>query len=171
LRPRRTILTNAAGPCNRFLKQRGYRMTATVQIGFQKGIGVRKIQTKRKWGCVCRTLPDSEANQLRQEHWPVINADSYTGPIRGSGRSLRCTLGVQKASQGGARAWPRPWDRGAGDLHEIRRNRRASKGALGFRPPMALCSLETKSPRKTTATAGYCRDRARRGSEARQEGS
>ena len=28
-------------------------------------------------GWVCRTLPDSEVNQLRQEHWPVINALSY----------------------------------------------------------------------------------------------
>jgi hypothetical protein len=65
-----------AGPCKRFLKQSGYRVAPTVQIGFPKGIGVRKIQTKRKMGCVCRTLPDSEVNQLRQEHWPLINAIS-----------------------------------------------------------------------------------------------
>src|SRR5215467_2319773 len=43
------------------------------QIGYSQ---VRKIQTKRKWGCICRSLPDSEVNQLRQEHWPVINAMS-----------------------------------------------------------------------------------------------
>ena len=49
LRPRRSILHNAGGPCKRFRRQSGYRVAATVQIGFQKGIGVRKIQTKRKW--------------------------------------------------------------------------------------------------------------------------
>ena len=50
LRPRRTILHNAGGPCKRFRRQSGYRVAATVQIGFQNGIGVRKIQTKRNGG-------------------------------------------------------------------------------------------------------------------------
>jgi hypothetical protein len=37
LRPRRSILHNAGGPCKRFLKQSGYRVAPTVQIGFKKG--------------------------------------------------------------------------------------------------------------------------------------
>ena len=34
LRLFRSILHNAGGPCKRFLKQSGYRVAATVQIGF-----------------------------------------------------------------------------------------------------------------------------------------
>src|SRR5215467_2302561 len=73
LRPRRSILHNVGGPCKRFPR---LPSGADRPDWLQKGIGVRKIQTKRKMGCVCRTLPDSEVNQLRQEHWPVINAMS-----------------------------------------------------------------------------------------------
>src|SRR5262249_7475121 len=36
--------------------------------------------------CICRTLPDSEVNQLRQEHWPVINAVREKWPIPVNGR-------------------------------------------------------------------------------------
>jgi hypothetical protein len=37
LRLLRSILHNAGGPCKRFLKQSGYRVAATVKIGFKRG--------------------------------------------------------------------------------------------------------------------------------------
>jgi len=36
-RPRKAILHNAGGHCKRFLKQSGYRVAATLQIGFRRG--------------------------------------------------------------------------------------------------------------------------------------
>jgi len=49
LRPRRTILHNAGGPCKRFRRQSGYRVAATVQIGFQKGDRSKEDSNERKW--------------------------------------------------------------------------------------------------------------------------
>jgi hypothetical protein len=48
LRPRRSILHNAGGPGKRFLKQSGYRVAPTVQIGFKRGSEVKEDSNEKK---------------------------------------------------------------------------------------------------------------------------
>src|SRR5215469_1693806 len=69
----RSFCTMLAGPARGFLSEVVTESERPSRLR-SKGVGVRKIQTKRRMGCVCPTLRDSEVNRLRQKFWPVIVA-------------------------------------------------------------------------------------------------
>ena len=59
--------TMLAGPARGFWSEVVTESWRPPRLG-SKGARSKRFQTKRKMGCLCRTLPDSEVNQLKQEH-------------------------------------------------------------------------------------------------------
>ena len=71
----RMVICDRAGPFCTMLAGPARGLWSEVRLSrgerldwVQKGLGVRRFLTKRKMGCLCRTLPHSEVNQPRQEH-------------------------------------------------------------------------------------------------------